>query len=81
MVDGITDLMNMNLGELQEMMRDREVWFSAVHGVAKSQTRLTDWITTTIDIPPRYDWVFLTQSSVDGFLHCFNILAIVNNTA
>ena len=41
-LDGVIDLMNMNLGELQEMVRDREAWFAAVHGVAKSQTRLSD---------------------------------------
>ena len=39
---GITDAMNMNLGKLQKMMRDREAWHAAVHGVAKSQTRLGD---------------------------------------
>ena len=37
-LDGITDAMNMNLGKLQEMVRDREAWYSAVHGIAKSQT-------------------------------------------
>jgi len=39
-LDGITDTMNMNLGKLQEMGRDREAWHIAVHGVAKSQTQL-----------------------------------------
>jgi len=37
-VDSITDAMNMNLGKLQEMVRDREAWRAAVHGVTKSQT-------------------------------------------
>ena len=37
-LDGITDAMNMNLGKLWEMVRDREAWHATVHGVAKSQT-------------------------------------------
>ena len=39
-LDGITDAMNVNLGKLWEMVRDREVWCVEVHGVAKSQTQL-----------------------------------------
>ena len=39
-LDGITDSEGMNLGRLQEMVRDREAWRAAVHGVAKSQTQL-----------------------------------------
>ena len=41
-LDNITDSMDMNLGELQKMVRDREAWRAAVHGVVKSQTRLGD---------------------------------------
>ena len=41
-LDGITDAVNMNLGKLWEMVRGREAWRAAVHGVAKNQTQLGD---------------------------------------
>ena len=41
-LDGITDLMDMSLSELQEMVMDREAWHAVIHGVAKSRTRLSD---------------------------------------
>ena len=41
-LDGITDLMDVNLSELQVLVMDREAWRAAIHGVSKSQTRLSD---------------------------------------
>ena len=47
-LDGITDAMNLNLGRLWEMVRDREAWRAAVQGVANSQTRLSNRTTRLV---------------------------------
>ena len=44
LLNGITDSVGMSLSKLQEMAEDREAWYAAVHGIAKSQTQLTDWM-------------------------------------
>ena len=64
-LDGITDAMDMNLGKLREMVRDREAWHPAIHRVAMSRTRLGDWTTTLkscyISEPILNAWHLLSQ--------------------
>ena len=71
-LDGITDVMDMSLSSLQELVMEREAWWAAVHGVAKSWTWLSDWteLNTTIQSPlDQWKGIMACSSqSLDGLL-------------
>ena len=58
-LDGITDLMDVSLSELREMVMKREAWRAVIHGVAKSRTRLSDWTELMLSLKTQFRYLYL----------------------
>jgi len=67
-LEGITDIMDMSLSRLQELVMDREAWAAVVHGITKSQTRLSDWTELNFSELPSVSFIKYSWESTRGIL-------------
>ena len=73
-LDGITDLTDVGLGELRELVMDREAWRAAIHGVTKSRTWLSDWTELKIQL----NTIYLYKDNINGYLFWYHLSTKIN---